>query len=113
LALEKWRYQPQTAEQSRLWDIINPKDNYAGCRKYMAETTPCLPFLFPYVAELRRSKNASSKLMALFVLFLGYFGRREEEVEQDVEKQVIREGTSESWYGILWMSLPYNFCISY
>jgi hypothetical protein len=61
----------------------------------MAENAPCLPFLFPYIAELRQSKNASSKIMALFQ-FLGYFGRRKKEVEQDVEKQVVREAASES-----------------
>jgi hypothetical protein len=77
----------------------------------MAENTRCLPFLFPGVAELRQSKNASSKIMQLFQ-YLGYFGRLEEEVEQDVEKQVVREGASESWYGIIWKSFSYNFCIS-
>ena len=83
-----------------MWDIIKPKDNYAGCRKFMAENAPCLPFLFPCVAELRQSKNASNKIMELFQ-FLAYFGSGGQEVVQDVGKQVVREGASESWYRIL------------
>jgi hypothetical protein len=77
----------------------------------MAENVPCLPLLFLSVAELRRSKNAASKIMTLFQ-FQAYFGRQKEEVEHNLEKGAVREGTSESWYGILWKRFSYNFCIS-
>ncbi len=90
-----------------MWDIINPRNNYAGCRKYMTENSPVIPIFFPYTKALRRSKNASNKIMELFQ-FVGYFGRRGQE---DVEKEVVREGESESWHGI-WKGFLDNFCIS-
>jgi hypothetical protein len=96
-----------------VWDIINPEDNFAGCRKFMDEEA-CLPLIFPYIMELRRSGNAPDKLLAAFQ-FVGYFGRRKEvEVGQSVVvgEKAGREGTSESWHGILWKLLLYNFCIS-
>jgi hypothetical protein len=76
----------------------------------MADNAPCLPYLFPFVLELRQSKNASNKIMELFQ-FLAYFGRRGQDVVHDLQKQVVREGASKSWYGILWKSFLYNFCI--
>ena len=96
-----------------MWDIINPEDSFAGCRKFMAEEA-CLPLIFPYLVELRRSGNAPDKLAAAFQ-FVGFFGRRKEaEVGPNTVQgeKTRREGTSESWHGILWKSLLYNFCIS-
>lgn len=96
LGLSKWGYQPpQRATSLRVWDIIKPKDNFASCREFMANNKPCLPLLFPFIVELRQSRNASNKIVEAFQ-FLAYFGREEEEIEQHVGKEVVGEGTSES-----------------
>lgn len=74
----------------------------------------CLPLIFPYLVELRRSGNASDKLVTAFQ-FVGFFGRRKEAEARPnaiVEEKTDRDGTSESWHRILWKSLLYNFCIS-
>lgn len=96
-----------------MWDVINLEHNFAGCRKFMAEEA-CLPFILPYLWELRRSGNALNKLLAAFQ-FVGCLGRRQEvEVRQNAEvrEKAVRDGTSESWHGNLWKRLLYNFCIS-
>jgi hypothetical protein len=95
-----------------VWDIINPEDNFASCRKFMDEKA-CLPLIFPYLVELRQSGYTLDKLLAAFQ-FVGYFGRREVEAGQSavVEEKAGKEGTSESWHGILWNRLSYNICIS-
>jgi hypothetical protein len=111
LALSKYRFQPR--RQSQVWDIIDPKDNFAGCRKLMAEK-PCLPLSFLYRVELQKSKNAPDKIVEA-LQFMGYFGRKTEvEVEKNavVREKADREFKSESWHGILWKRLLYNFCIS-
>ena len=45
--------QPQP---SWVWDIINPKDNFSGCKKYVDKSPGCLPHISPYIVRLRHSE---------------------------------------------------------
>jgi hypothetical protein len=110
LALSKYGFQPR--KPLRLWDIINPEDSFAGCRDFMAEEA-CLPFIFPYLVELRRSGNATDKLVAA-LQFVGYLGERNNIKLGKcavVGEKDGREGISESWLGTFWKRLFCNFCI--
>ena len=74
----------------------------------------CLPLIFPYLVDLRRSGNAPEKLIAAFQ-FVGFFGRRKEpELRPNtvVGEEADRVGMGESWHGIFLKSLWHNFCIS-
>ncbi|KAE8440723.1 hypothetical protein EG329_006774 [Mollisiaceae sp. DMI_Dod_QoI] len=96
LALHKWGFQPR--KPSRVWDIINPENDFAGCKKYMAAGPGCLPLLFLCILEVRQLGNAAGKILGIFRLLAGYFGRRQEaEVGQNAEvgRKAIREGTKE------------------
>jgi hypothetical protein len=112
LALGKWGYQPRN--HSPVWDIINPKNNFAGCREFMANNPGCLGYIFPYIEELRQSGNAPEKILKLYQMIVGYLERtREAKVGQSkmVEK-TMRKGTSESWSGNFWGLVFGNLCIS-
>jgi hypothetical protein len=95
LALAKWRYQPR--KPSPVWDIINPEDNFAGCRDFMAKNPDCLAYIFPYIRELRKSGNAPEKILEIYQMIVGYLERRQEaEVVQSAKigEKAIGEGTS-------------------
>jgi hypothetical protein len=70
LALAKWGYQPR--DTSPVWEIINPKDNFAGCRDFMVKNPACLAYLFPYIRELRQSGNAAEKILEFYQMIVGY-----------------------------------------
>ena len=116
VGLALWKYGFQRGKQSQkwVWDTINPEDNFAGCRKFMAKKA-CLPLIIPLLVDLRRSGNAPDKLVAILSVLGGYFGETKDvEVGQSVVvgEKTGREGTSESWDRSLWKRLLCNLCIS-
>jgi hypothetical protein len=113
LALAKWGYQPRNP--SSVWDIINPKDNFAGCREFMAKTPACLAYIFPYTQELRQSGNAPGKILDFYQMIVGYLEITQEAKfgqSERVKEKTMREHISESWYGNVWGLVFGNFCIS-
>lgn len=81
----------------------------------MAEEPFCLPLIFPYIVELRRSGDAPDKMLEIFHLLVRYFGGRQEAKagkDAEVGEKEIGEGTSKSWHEILWERVLYNLCIS-
>ncbi|ESZ95954.1 hypothetical protein SBOR_3646 [Sclerotinia borealis F-4128] len=67
LALQRWKYQPQ--QSSWVWDTINPKDNFSGCKKYARKTRGCLPFLFTEIVEVQRAnEDRADKIIAVLAM---------------------------------------------
>ncbi|KAL5313247.1 hypothetical protein ACEPPN_018980 [Leptodophora sp. 'Broadleaf-Isolate-01'] len=72
-ALEKWGYRPRNP--SRVWVIINPEDNFAGCRKFVADNPACLTPMYLYIRDLRLSGNAPEKILEYHQMIVGFLRR--------------------------------------
>lgn len=81
----------------------------------MAETPACLPYLFPYIRELRQSRKAAEKILEFYQMTMGYLastqGAKVGQVER-AKEEIMERGISESRYRYFWELVFGNLCTS-
>jgi hypothetical protein len=80
----------------------------------MASEPACLPYIFPYIKELRQSGDAPEKILEVYEMIVGYLKiEREAKLGQSkiAEQKNVRKEIREFWSRIFW-ELVGNSCIS-